>query len=106
MNVILANKYTAKEILGALRSMGPTKAPGIHGFPTLFFQQFWHIMGDEVTDFYLRVLNENADISKVNTTNIILLPKVPNPTNMTKFHPISLCNILYKIIYKTVANRF
>lgn len=37
--------------------MGPTKAPGPDGFPALFFQQYWHIVGEEVTSFCLDYLN-------------------------------------------------
>ncbi|KAL5555386.1 hypothetical protein UlMin_037622 [Ulmus minor] len=36
---------------------------------------------------------------------ITLLPKVKCPTHITKFRPISLCNVLYKIISKMLATR-
>lgn len=51
-------------------------------------------MRKEVSDFCLDV------------TNIVLLPKIPNPTNMVNFRPINLCNVIYKIIAKMVANKF
>lgn len=45
-------------------------------------------------------------MTEVNVTNIMLLLKTMCPTRMANFWPISLCNVLYKIIAKTVANRF
>ncbi|KAA3479284.1 reverse transcriptase [Gossypium australe] len=93
------------EIQKALKGMGPTKAPGYDGFPALFFQKYWHIVGKDVEEFCLGVLNEGKDLDSVNRIDIVLIPKTPNPTNLVNFRPISLCTILYKLVAKTIANR-
>ena len=52
----------------------------------------------------LNVLNSNMSMVEINKTNITLVPKIKNPTKMTDFRPISLCNVVYKLILKVLAN--
>jgi hypothetical protein len=53
----------------------------------------------------LHFLNFGELDSDINSTFIVLIPKVQNPINVTDFRPISLCNVLYKLISKVLANR-
>ena len=41
----------------------------------------------------------------VNNTSIIIIPKVDNPGRLTDFRPISLCNVIYKVVAKCLVNR-
>ena len=70
----------------------------------LFYQKFWHIVGDDVS-VVLDFLNNETTLPGINYTYIVLIPKVKLPERMTVYRPISLCNVIYKIISKVLANR-
>lgn len=42
---------------------------------------------------------------QLNHTLIILIPKQANPTMITHYRPISLCNVVYKIITKIMVGQ-
>lgn len=44
-------------------------------------------------------------LGRVNHTFLSLIPKVSDAYSIESFHPISLCNCIYKIISKVAANR-
>lgn len=104
-NVLLSIHFTSKEVTDALSDMSPLKSPGPDGYPGLFFQKFWHIIGPNVVSSVLDFLNHKKMPSKVNFTFVVLIPKVKKPSKMSEFRPISLCNVIYKIGSKVLANR-
>lgn len=53
----------------------------------------------------LSFLNGDYSLELINHTNIVLILKVKKPTMISKFHLISLCNVRYKKIAKTLALR-
>ncbi|XP_062007966.1 uncharacterized protein LOC133724996 [Rosa rugosa] len=105
MNQRLSKPFTRIDIETALKHMSPDKSPGEDGFPTRFYQTYWDVIGDEISSTCLKVLNEGAGVARLNHTLLALIPKVDNPQVVTDFRPISLCNVLYKLISKTVVNR-
>ena len=53
----------------------------------------------------LDFLNDGVMLPDLNHINILLIPKMKNTEKMSKFRPISLCNVIYKVISKVLANR-
>ena len=105
MNQSLIKDFTKEEVLAALKQMHPTKAPSPDDMSAIFFQKYWDVVGNDVTSMVLNVLNCNKSIVEINKTYITLVPKTKSPTKMTEYKPISLCNVVYKLISKVLANR-
>ena len=102
---VLSRPNSSEEVKAALFQMGPTKAPGPDGMNAFFYQKFWNIVGNEVTDAVLDFLHMSHMVPDINYTYIVLIPKVKKPEKMADFRPISLCNEIYKIISKVLGNR-
>ena len=71
----------------------------------IFYKKYWNIVGCSITNMILNVLNNNMSMAELNKTNIALIPKTNNPKRMFEFRPISLCNLVFKLISKTLASR-
>jgi hypothetical protein len=105
MNDDLLREFSAEEIHSALFQMNASKAPGPNGMTALFFQKYWHIVGGDVSNAILDFFRSGRMLGSINFTNIVLIPKVKNPESMYQFQPISLCNVMYKIVSKVLINR-
>jgi ribonuclease HI len=105
VNDSLTSEFTAREVELALKQMAPLKAPSPDGMPPLFFQKYWKVVGPEVTQGVLSCLNFGHILNAINHTFITLIPKIKTPEKITEFRPISLCNVIYKLISKVIANR-
>lgn len=93
------------EVEATIKQMASLKSPGPDGFKTCFYQKHWSIVGDEVSTAVLSFLNGNALNAFVNFTYIAFIPKIKCPLSVSEYMPISLCNVLYKILSKILAHR-
>jgi hypothetical protein len=105
MNEHLMVEYTNEEIKNDLFQMFPTKAPGPDGFPAHFFQRNWGVCGSDTILAVRRILSGEDSAEVINKTVLVLIPKVHDANNLFQFCPINLCNVLYKIASKVLANR-
>ena len=105
MNHVLTQEFTANEARQVLKQMYPLKVPGLDGMPPLFFQYFWPTIGDVVIKTVLDFLNAGISPPNFHDTHIMLVPKCKEPKRIIDCRPISLCNVVYKIASKSIANR-
>ena len=80
------------------------KSPGPDDWSVDFFIYFFDLVGEDL----LAMVEESRILGKIigglNSTFLMLIPKVSNPKTFEDFRPISLCNLCYKLISKIIAN--
>jgi hypothetical protein len=105
MKESLTRPFTVEEVKKAIFMMGLNKAPGLDGLTAGFYQAHWDLVGPSVTTAVLDFLNGGIMVEDMNKMTIVLILKIKNPQLMKQFRPISLCNVIYKICSKVLANR-
>ena len=85
--------------------MHPEKSPGPNGLNPRFYQHFWHLIGDQIFSTASQWLSTDAFPLGLNNSLIVLIPKCENPSSMKELRSILLCNVLYKLVAKVLANR-
>ncbi|KAK9195743.1 hypothetical protein WN943_003868 [Citrus x changshan-huyou] len=104
-NSMLLAPFSAIEVKDAVFGMHPDKSPGPDGMNPTFYQKFWHIVGEDVVLACLKFLQDASFPVGLNDTSIVLISKKQRPEFLSNMRPIALCNVLYKIISKMLANR-
>lgn len=62
-------------------------------------------MGEEVLNYCQAWIRTKTFPGELNYTNVVLIPKKDNASYLRDLRPIALCNVLYKILAKVLANR-
>lgn len=93
------------EIKRVVFGMSPTKAPGPDGMSSIFFQHYWETVGSDMVSMVQKFFRHGHMLKELNHTHITLIPKTQSANIVSKFRPISLCNVGYKVISKIIANR-
>ncbi|KAL8159999.1 LOW QUALITY PROTEIN: hypothetical protein V2J09_001536 [Rumex salicifolius] len=89
-----------KGIRFALSQIGSYKASGVDEYHAIFFKSCWETSVTRlVVDFFKNKRMANG----LNDTAIALIGKVASPETISQFRPISLCNVLYKLITKMLC---
>lgn len=65
--------------------MSPLKSPDSDGFPIIFYQKFWDIIGPNVISSVLEFFNTKKLHILIKFTYVVLITKVKQPSKMTDF---------------------
>ena len=101
----LNKQFSGVDVERSVRSMGKYKAPGPDGYQPIFYQESWDVVGESVTRFGLKFFETGVLAEGMNDAMLVLIPKVLKPEKIMQFRPISLCNVLFKIITKMMVLR-
>lgn len=104
-NRMLLSVVSMEEVKSTVFGMGSDKAPGLDDFPALFFQKFWDILASDLWEVVEESRKGGFVLKDFNNTFIALIPKKENISIFNDFSSTSLCNTVYKVISKVIANR-
>eukprot|EP00253_Pinus_taeda_P032607 PITA_32607 len=93
------------ELEATLKWFKKDKSPGLDGWTIEFYLAFFDTLGNDLLQIVEDSRRRGRISSAIKSTFIALIPKSNAPLFFDDFRPISLCNCLYKIIAKTIANR-
>ena len=93
------------EVEAVLRGFKEDKSPGSDGWPVEFFLAFYDLVGEELVMAVEQARLQGKVSGALNSTFLTLIPKCEKPLTCDDFRPISLCNLVYKIISKIAAIR-
>jgi exonuclease III len=94
-----------EEIDQVIQEMPNGKAPGPDGFTVEFFKACWEVVKHDVYRVVEDSRRSTSILKALNATMITLIPKENEARTPDRYRPIALCNVVYKIISKVIANR-
>lgn len=96
---------SVEEVKTIVFFMHPDKASGPDGFNPSFYQIYWDIVHVDFVQFCRNFMQTGELPAWVNNARVCLIPKLKEPKTMGDLRPISLCNVLVRILSKIMANR-
>jgi hypothetical protein len=70
-----------------------------------FFKACWDVVKHDIYGIVEDSRCSSSILKALNSTFITLIPKENEARTPDRFRPIALCNVVYKIISKVIANR-
>lgn len=83
--------------------MANDKAPGLDGFPYEFYKELWDLVGPNLLNFYKEAMINGSLGSIINKRNVKFIPKEGDLEIIIDWSPITLINVSYMIITKSLA---
>jgi hypothetical protein len=97
--------FTHEEIKNAVFGSYAEGAPGPHGFPFLFYQKFWDLIKQYISNMFIDWQAGKLALFRLNFSLLTLISKDPDAITIQKYRLIDLTNCSFKIFSKCVTNR-
>jgi hypothetical protein len=101
----LEEPLTKQELHVALLQMAKALSPGPDGISTEFYYRFWDLIGDEFTEMVLCSIFQGHLPGGMTSVTIALLFKSGDRTDLSNWRPITLLNVSYKVVAKSLQIR-
>ncbi|GKV47213.1 hypothetical protein SLEP1_g54131 [Rubroshorea leprosula] len=103
--VMLEAPFTVEEVRQAVWNCESLKAPGPDGFNFKFVKEMWDTIKNDIMGFVTEFHKNGKLVRGLNSSFIVLVPKVASPQKIEEFRPIFLVGVMYKLIAKLLACR-
>lgn len=92
-----------ERVESAVKQTPEGKSPGLDGFTSDFFHYCWHFIKNDVWHL-AEESKKTLGVLPFNSTFLTLIPKEEHSLHPKAFSLIALCNVIFKIITKVIAN--
>jgi exonuclease III len=93
------------ELDNAVSSLCSSSAGGPDGLSVKFVKKYWSVFRHPLTEYASFCINKGGLSQSFATASIKLIPKKGDTGNIKNWRPISLLNVLYKVMSKALNNR-
>ena len=93
------------EIECVLKYFKKDRSASPDGWPVEFYLHFFDLLGKDLLSVVESTRVSGYIPPSLNSTFLPLIPKIDKPSTFADFRPISLCNLLYKLISKVIVVR-
>jgi hypothetical protein len=97
--------FSEHEIHKALKQVPREKSPGLDGFGSAFYLDFWGTTKQDIIKIFYHFYDNQTQLDRNNRSYIVLIKKKDNNCTPDAYRPISLLNCPVKLITKVLVLR-
>ncbi|KAJ3685147.1 hypothetical protein LUZ61_014311 [Rhynchospora tenuis] len=102
---MLAAQPSDEEITKIVFAIHPDRASGPDGLNGKIVQHYWALFKPYIIQT-VRLFFETGQLDPaLARSNVVLIPKIDDPKEVTDYRPVSVCNFIYKVISKLLSAR-
>jgi hypothetical protein len=100
---LLYQPVSLEELKLVLEKFKKERSLGPDGWTSEFFLFFFDLVGSDLLEMVEDSRKKGHLSGGINATFLALIPKANKPVSFDDYRPISLCNLIYKVISKILA---